>query len=99
MTDEASRPHRVVWSVRSQRDIKGIYAYIAQVAPLAARRFAPRLIAAVESLADHPMRGRRLHGDVREMVAIRPYVVRYRLRGSAVQIIRIKHGAQESDEV
>jgi plasmid stabilization system protein ParE len=98
MTGEANRPYRVVWSVRSRRDIEGIYAYIAQVAPLAARRFAPRLIAAVESLADHPLRGRTLYGEVREMVAIRPYVVRYRVRGRAVQIIRIKHGAQEPDD-
>lgn len=26
-----------------------------------------------------------------------PYVVRYRVKGRAVQIIRIKHGAQEPD--
>jgi plasmid stabilization system protein ParE len=32
------------------------------------------------------------------MVAIRPYVIRYRVKGRAVQIIRIKHGAQEPDE-
>ncbi|WP_255367456.1 type II toxin-antitoxin system RelE/ParE family toxin [Caulobacter sp. UNC279MFTsu5.1] len=49
-------------------------------------------------MADQSHRGRALYGDVREMVAIRPYVVRYRVKGRAVQIIRIKHGAQESDE-
>lgn len=97
MSDDPSRLHRVIWSVRSRRDIEGIHAYIAQVAPLAARRFASRLVAAVESLADQPHRGRTLYSEVREMVAIRPYVVRYRVKGRAVQIIRIKHGAQEPD--
>jgi toxin ParE1/3/4 len=55
------------------------------------------LVAAVDSLTDQPHRGRTLYGEVREMVAIRPYVVRYRVKGRAVQIIRIKHGAQEPD--
>jgi plasmid stabilization system protein ParE len=98
MTDETGRLYRVIWSARSRRDIEGIHAYIAQVAPLAAGRFASRLIAAVESLTDQPHRGRALYGEVREMVAIKPYVVRYRVKGRAVQIIRIKHGAQEPDE-
>lgn len=97
MNDDAGRLYRVIWSVRSRHDIEGIHAYIAQVAPLAAGRFASRLIAIVESLADQPHRGRSLYGEVREIVAVRPYVVRYRVKGRAVQIIRIKHGAQEPD--
>jgi len=64
---------------------------------MAAGRFASRLVATVESLTDQPHRGRALYGDIREIVAIRPYVVRYRVKGRAVQIIRIKHGAQEPD--
>ncbi|TCS13980.1 type II toxin-antitoxin system RelE/ParE family toxin [Caulobacter sp. BK020] len=98
MNDEIGRRYRIVWSLRSRRDIEGIHAYIAQVAPLAAGRFISRLIATVESLADQPLRGRPLYGQVREMVAVRPYVVRYRVRGGAVQIIRIKHSAQDSDQ-
>jgi plasmid stabilization system protein ParE len=97
MSDDTGRLYRVIWSVRSQRDIEGIHAYIAQVAPLAAKRFASRLVAAVESLNDQPHRGRVLYGEVREMLAITPYVVRYRVNGRAVQIIRIKHGAQDPD--
>jgi plasmid stabilization system protein ParE len=97
MSDDTSRRYRVIWSVRSRRDVEGIYAYIAQVAPMAARRFISRLIAVGESLAEQPLRGRVLYGEVREMVAVRPYAVRYRVRAGAVQIIRIKHGAQEPD--
>ncbi|CAN7249637.1 type II toxin-antitoxin system RelE/ParE family toxin [Caulobacter sp. LjRoot300] len=98
MTEDGGRTYRVVWSVRSRRDVEGIHAYIAQVAPLAARRFVSRLIATAESLDDQPLRGRIVHGEVREIVAVRPYVIRYRVKVRAVQIIRIKHGAQEPDE-
>jgi toxin ParE1/3/4 len=93
VTDRNSRL-AVVWSARSERDLKSIRAYIGQVAPLAAQRLALRLISAVESLADHPQRGRLVHGDVRELVAINPYVVRYRIRAGSVEIVRIKHGAR-----
>ncbi|WP_454759194.1 type II toxin-antitoxin system RelE/ParE family toxin [Caulobacter segnis] len=91
------RPLNVIWSARSERDLKSIRAYIGQVAPLAARRFALRLVAAVESLGDHPHRGRHVRGSVREFVAIPPYVIRYRVRATVVEIVRIKHGAQQPD--
>ncbi len=96
MTDR--NPHRnVVWSARSERDLESIRAYIGQVAPFAAQRFALRLVAAVENLGDHPHRGRHVRGNVRELVAIPPYVIRYRVRAECVEIVRIKHAAQQPD--
>lgn len=95
MTSHGAR--NIVWSARSERDLESIHAYIAQVAPLAAQRFALRLVAAVESLVDSPHRGRLVRGTVRELVAIPPYVVRYRIRAGSVEIVRIKHGAQLPD--
>jgi plasmid stabilization system protein ParE len=47
-----------------------------------------------ESLATHPHRGRAVYGSVRELVVVRPYLIRYRVTEEAVQIMRIKHGAQ-----
>ncbi len=82
-----------MWSLRAVRDLEGIHAYIAQFAPQAAERFTSRLIAAVESLAVQPDRG-RLAGRFRELVAVSPYVVRYRVTRQGVEIARIKHGAQ-----
>lgn len=87
----------VLWSERSRRDLAGIHAYIGQFAPLAAQRFTIRLIAAVESLAEHPNRGRHIGQDVREMVAIRPYIVVYKVAAEGVMILHIKHGAQQPD--
>ena len=87
----------VLWSERSRRDLAGIHAYIGQFAPLAAQRFAVRLITAVESLAEHPHRGRHVGQDIREMVAIRPYLVVYKVTTEGVMILHIKHGAQQLD--
>ncbi|PLR20295.1 addiction module toxin RelE [Caulobacter zeae] len=97
MADQDAPAFKVAWSIRSRRDLEGIRAYIGQVRPIAAQRLAIRLVTAVEALAQHPHRGRPAGGDVRELVAIAPYIVRYRIKGGMVQIIRIKHGAKRLD--
>lgn len=86
--------HRVVWSRRAQSDLIGIRDYIGQFAPLAARRFALRLVTAADSLAEHPLRGRVLGNRRRELVAIAPYLIRYRVVGEIVEILAIRHGAR-----
>ena len=97
MADQAEPTLVIIWSARSQRDLAGIRAYIGQFAPLAAQRFALRLVGTVESLASNPRRGRSVRGDVRELVVVAPYVVRYRVTRRAVEVIRIRHGAQRPD--
>jgi addiction module RelE/StbE family toxin len=87
----------VIWSARSRRDLQSIDAYIGQFAPLAAQRFTARLVSTVQSLAENPERGRRLRGATRELVVVAPYLIRYRVTADAVEIIRIKHGAQRPD--
>ena len=83
-----------MWSQRAQADLAGIRDYIGQFAPLAAQRFAARLIMAADSLADHPLRGRTLGNRRRELVAIPPYLIRYRVTDSTIEILTIRHGAQ-----
>lgn len=95
MTDRASLP--VIWSARAIRDLAGIRAYIGRFAPLAAQRFTARLVATVNSLADHPDRGRQVSQGVRELVAVRPYLVLYKITDEGVQIVHIKHGAERPD--
>jgi plasmid stabilization system protein ParE len=95
--NEGTAPRTVVWSARSKHDLEGIRAYIGQFAPLAAQRFTLRLVTAIENLAQQSHRGRLVRGEVREMVAISPYIVRYRITADAVQIVRIKHGAQRPE--
>jgi plasmid stabilization system protein ParE len=95
--DSSEPALRIIWSARSERDLAGIRAYIGQFAPLAAQRFALRLVGTVESLAAHPKRGRIVRGEVRELVVVAPYIVRYRVTAQAVEVIRIRHGAQRPD--
>ncbi|HEY5105215.1 MAG TPA: type II toxin-antitoxin system RelE/ParE family toxin [Caulobacteraceae bacterium] len=71
-----------------------IRAYIGQFAPLAAQRMALRLKFAGDSLDEHPDRGRLLGGGRRELLAVPPYLIRYRVRGETVQIIAVRHGAR-----
>ena len=52
-----------------------------------------RLKQAGESLGDYPERGRQA-GNLRELAVVPPYLIRYRVMGSGVQIIRIRHSAQ-----
>lgn len=86
--------YRIDWSLRSRRDLEAIRAYVEQQAPFAAARLAEALIATAESLAIHPHRGRAVSGAIRELVVVRPYLIRYRVMADAVQIVRIKHGAR-----
>ena len=56
-----------------------------------------RLAAAGESLQAQPERGRKVQGDLRELVIIQPYILRYRLVGETVAIVRIRHAARRPD--
>jgi plasmid stabilization system protein ParE len=55
-----------------------------------------RLLAAGESLSRFPERGRPI-GLRRELVIVRPYVIRYRVLPDRVEILTIRHGAQAPD--
>ena len=58
---------------------------------------ATRLIALADSLADFPQRGRDAGGGFREQTIVPPYILRYRVDEDRVIIMRIRHGARETD--
>jgi toxin ParE1/3/4 len=84
----------VIWTDEARANLSGVHAYIAQFSPLNAQRFTAKLIDAVESLAQHPHRGRSAGGGRRDLTVIWPYIVRYRVTVDAVIILRIRHGAR-----
>jgi plasmid stabilization system protein ParE len=88
---------RVVWSPEALDDIARITAYIAAENPVAAVRIARELLLAGDSLCVFPRRGRRgVRPEWRELAAIRPYLVVYRiLPGENVDMLRVWHAAQE----
>jgi plasmid stabilization system protein ParE len=56
---------------------------------------AVRLVSAAMSLSEHPDRGRAV-GRFRELATVPPYLIRYQVTADRVEILRIKHGAQQS---
>jgi addiction module RelE/StbE family toxin len=87
----------VVWRTRALADISRIVRYIAADNPVAAARVARELLVAGDSLVPFPRRGRPgRQAGTRELVAIRPYIIVYRVTGEdAVTILRVWHGAQD----
>jgi toxin ParE1/3/4 len=86
----------IAWSVLARDDLRRIRDYIGAFNPTAARRLSLALVEAADSLVTFPERGRPLGGGRRELVVVWPYVIRYRVSGPDVQILRIRHGAQHS---
>ncbi len=83
----------VEWSPRAAREVDEIYDYIANDSPKAAAQIKQGLVDAADSLSLFPNRGRKA-GRARELVVARPFIMRYRVTGYQVVILRIKHGAQ-----
>lgn len=87
---------KIRWSPEAATDFAGIVEYIRNQNPSAADRIAHTLYDSVTSLESFPNRGRlgRVE-DTRELVlAPLPFIVVYRVKRSAVEIVRLLHGAQ-----
>lgn len=91
---DAGRMAEVVWSREAADDVERITRYIALFRPLAAQRMAVRLRAAAASLRDYPEQGQIVRGRLRQLVVVKPYVIRYRLDDGSISIIFVRHGAR-----
>lgn len=87
----------VIFSPAALGDLVRIRAYIGHFNPAAARRMAERIVAAADSLATFPERGRPISGGRRELTIVPPYVLVYRVGRNRVVIPRVWHGAQQRD--
>lgn len=58
----------VVYAARALDHLEQIFAFLRRENPLAASRSVSAIRSAATLLADHPLAGRRLHGDIRELV-------------------------------
>ena len=86
----------VRWSPDAATDFAGIVEYIRQQNPSAADRVARAIIESVTSLESFPERGRNGRvKDTRELVLTPlPFVLVYRVKHRAVEIVRVLHGSQ-----
>ena len=88
--------HRLEYAPRYFRRLEDIRDWIAVDKPAAAVRMMTRIRMAVERLAPLPGAGRpgRVPGTRELVISGTPYIVPYRVKGDAVQIITILHSAQ-----
>jgi toxin ParE1/3/4 len=93
----ADRPLEVRWLKRALANLDAEAGFIARDNPTAAFRVVDAIATAVELLAQHPGLGRpgRVDGTRELVVPDTPYLVPYRVRGKAVEILRIFHGARK----
>ncbi|MFZ0680303.1 type II toxin-antitoxin system RelE/ParE family toxin [Candidatus Binatus sp.] len=88
---------RVRWLRRALRNLDEEAEYIARDDPDAAARTVQRIVTAVAQLSTHPASGRigRVPGTRELVVTGTPYIVPYRVRGDAVEILRVFHAARK----
>jgi len=89
---------RVAWRAAARDDQRRITAWLAERNKAAAVRVARALVAAADSLAVLPAKGRPGRApDTRELSAVPPYVIVYEVDQAAgvVRILRVWHTAQD----
>lgn len=88
---------RICWTQPAVDDLTVICDYLQEhESPALAQRVAQTVYGAAQSLSQFPKKGRPgREPDTRELVIQRyPYIVVYRVRADAVEIIRVLHTSQ-----
>jgi len=88
---------RVRWTTKAADDLAGIVEYIRKDNPASARRVAQTIFQSVAGLRKFPNRGRiGLAENTRELTfAPWPYIAVYEIIDDQVQVLRIRHAAQD----
>ena len=88
---------RVRWTPAAAADLEQIKYYLTEHMPEFAESTVLRLYASIQSLKEMQNRGRiGREGGTRELVLTPlPYIVAYRVKGHAVEILHVRHGAQD----
>jgi addiction module RelE/StbE family toxin len=87
---------RIRWLRTALRNLDQHANHIAKDDPFAARNAVQRIQTAVDQLAEYPSMGRigRVPLTRELIVGGTPWIIIYRVRADAVEIIRVLHGAQ-----
>jgi toxin ParE1/3/4 len=87
---------RIVWRPAADADLEAIIDHVAQDNAPAAIELGDTIIRRVAELADQPRlyRTGRVRGT-REMVVHPNYLVVYRVKGDAIEIVRVLHAVRQ----
>jgi plasmid stabilization system protein ParE len=82
---------------RALLDIDEIGEFIAQDSPTAARQTIAQIVQQVGLLTGQPALGRpgRVPGTRELIIPTLPFIVPYRVRGGAIEILRVMHSARQ----
>lgn len=88
---------RVRWLRAALANLEAEGDYIAEDNPAAADRFVQRIFRATDLLAKNPAMGRpgRVAGTRELVIGDTPYIIPYRVRANAVEILRVFHAARK----
>jgi len=88
----------LIWSPQAATDLESICEFIARDSPEYARLFAEQVVALVERLPDHPEAGRIVPElktpHLRERL-LGNYRIIYRVKGEALEVVTVIHGARQ----
>jgi toxin ParE1/3/4 len=90
-----------IWSPEAIEDLSSLRAYIAEDDPAAALRVALHILHNIETLLPkHPGMGRpgRVPGTRELVIPDTPFIVPYRVQGTAIHILRVYHSARRWPE-
>jgi toxin ParE1/3/4 len=87
----------VRWLRRALENLEEEFAFAARDDPVAAERLVERIASNVARLEKHPALGRpgRLPNTRELIIAGTSYIVPYRVRGQAIEILRVFHGRRK----
>lgn len=88
---------RIVWTPRAQRNLSDAARYLTQFNPFAALSMIRTIRAAPMQLLHHPASGRpgRIEGTRELLVPGTSYILPYRVRGDAVEILAVLHTSRQ----
>ena len=92
---------RLVFRPRARPDLDDIWLHVALDNPDAADRLVDQIMARCQGLRDYPRLGPRrpeIAPDAR-MLVMGDYLALYREDGSAVEIVRVVHGARRLEDL
>lgn len=87
----------VVWTPRSQQNLRAAARYLMQFNPSAALAMVRAVRAAPSRLARHPASGRpgRVEGTRELIVTGTPYILPYRISGGTIEILAVLHSSRQ----
>jgi toxin ParE1/3/4 len=84
----------VRWTPTGLRDLECLHAYVAEDNAEAAAITVERILTAIEELRRHPEMGRRGRVTGTRELVVPPYIIAYRAKGTALQILGVIHGTR-----